>query len=130
MPPDAHPLTRRFGDVFDGDRRASARRGVRRAMSGGYGVFVGLMKVALPAVAATLILILLAWPQLTLSRSGPGLDLSELALGEPDSLTMLNARFNGYDSKNRPYLVTADVASQDVEIQSMPICTCHVRARE
>lgn len=119
MPPADSPLMRSLGYAMEGGQPVRARRPVRMAMSGGYSLFVGLLKVALPAFAATLILLLLAWPQLTLTRSGLGLDLAELALQEPDSLTMLNARFNGYDKKNRPFLVTADVASQAVEDENL-----------
>ena len=114
---------RRFsyaGAVGGRATRWSRRRfGARLAMSGGYGVFVGIMKVLLPAAAAIFIMLLLAWPELTPDRNGLGLDLSELTIDQPEGLTMLNARFTGFDSKNQPFQVTADVAKQSPDNDSL-----------
>jgi len=96
-------------------RWASQRASSRISMSGGYSLFVGVMKVALPAAATVLILLLLAWPELTPGKSGLELDLSEISITQPDDLAVLNARFSGFDSRNQPFLVTADVASQASE---------------
>ena len=93
--------------------------GMRFSMSGGYGLFVGVMKVLLPAAAAVFIMLLLAWPELTPGKDGFSLDLSELAIDQPDGITMLNARFSGLDSRKQPFLVTADIASQASENDSV-----------
>jgi lipopolysaccharide export system protein LptC len=100
-------------------RWSRGRLGARLAMSGGYGLFVGIMKVLLPAAAAIFIMLLLAWPELTPGKDGIGLDLSELTIDQPEGLTMLNARFTGLDSRNQPFLVTADVASQGKDDDSV-----------
>lgn len=77
-----------------------------------YSIFVGLMKVMLPAMAAALVLLVIAWPQLTFDESRFRLGISNLAPGQAQSLTMLNARFDGIDEKDQPYTLTADMATQ------------------
>lgn len=114
---------RRFSYVGLGSARATrwsrGRAGGRHSMSGGYSLFVGVMKVLLPAAAAIFIMLLLAWPELTPDKDGFDLKLSELAIDQPEGLTMLNARFAGIDSRNQPFLVTADVASQAKDDESV-----------
>lgn len=115
MPRTASSAVRRFS--YDPARpklanRWRARRPLRFSVSNGYSVFVGFMKVLLPALAVALILLLVAWPQLIPDEGSLGIDLSELSVDQADNLTMLNARFSGYDDKDQPFLVTADVASQ------------------
>ena len=114
---------RRFSYDGGGGPRATRwsrrRAGVRLSMSGGYSLFVGVMKVLLPAAAAVFIMLLLAWPELTPGKDGIDLDLSELAIDQPEGVTMLNARFSGFDGRNQPFLVTADVASQATENDSI-----------
>ncbi len=102
-------------------RWSRGRVGTRLFRSGGYNLFVGIMKVLLPAAAAVFIMLLLAWPELTPGKDGLDLDLSELAIDQPEGVTMLNARFSGLDSRNQPFLVTADVASQAAESDSIII---------
>ncbi len=93
-------------------RWSRSRIGTRLSMSRGYNLFVGIMKILLPAAAAVFIMLLLAWPELTPGKDGVNLTLSELAIDQPEGITMLNARFTGLDGRNQPFLVTADVASQ------------------
>lgn len=77
-----------------------------------YSLFVGLMKYLLPALATGLLLLVVVWPQLRLDNSRFRVKVSDIALDRADSLTMLNARFEGVDSKNQPYTLTADQATQ------------------
>ena len=84
----------------------------RLSLSNRYSFFVGFMKVLLPATAAALVLLVLAWPQFSIEEEGFRLSVSKLAPGQAESLTMLNARFEGIDDTNRPYTVTADIATQ------------------
>ncbi len=93
-------------------RPGAGRQPPRLSLSNRYSVFVGFMKVLLPATAAALILLVLAWPQLTLEEEGFHLSVSKLAPDQAESLTMLNARFEGLDESDRPYTVTADIATQ------------------
>ncbi|MCH8001621.1 MAG: LPS export ABC transporter periplasmic protein LptC, partial [Proteobacteria bacterium] len=84
----------------------------RMSMRDHYSIFVGFMKVLLPALAAALMLLVVAWPQFTVDDGGFRLSVSKLAPDQADSLTMLNARFDGLDEKDRPYMLTADMATQ------------------
>ncbi len=95
-----------------GRRPGTGRQPPRLSLSNRYSVFVGFMKVLLPATAAALILLVLAWPQLNIEEEGFRLSVSKLAPGQAESLTMLNARFEGLDENDRPYTVTADIATQ------------------
>lgn len=78
----------------------------------GYSLFVGLMKVLLPAMAAGLILLVVAWPQIRFDADRFRIGISGLLPGQADNLSMLNARYESVDQKDRPYTITADMASQ------------------
>ncbi len=93
-------------------RPRAAGRAPRMSMRNRYSMFVGFMKVLLPALAAALMLLVVAWPQFTIDDSGFRLSVSKLAPDQADSLTMLNARFDGLDDEERPYTLTADMATQ------------------
>lgn len=84
-----------------------------------YSFFVVVMKVVLPALAAALLLLLAAWPRLDPTNDRLGLDLTDLSIEQPDKLSMLNARFSGFDQKNQPFVVTADVASQSPDNENL-----------
>ena len=88
------------------------RQPPRLSVRNRYSMFVGLMKVLLPAVAVALVLLVVAWPQLVPDDKGFRLSISELGPEQAESLTMLNARYIGMDEKNQPYMVTADMATQ------------------
>lgn len=105
--PSGRPSGRSSGRPPGGSRQPP-----RLSLSNRYSVFVGFMKVLLPATAAALILLVLAWPQFTLEEEGFRLSVSKLAPGQAESLTMLNARFESFDENDRPYTVTADIATQ------------------
>lgn len=111
-PSDEAISGRRFSYDGTGLRRWRRRKRLGVFMSSGYGLFVGVMKVLLPALAAMFILLLLAWPEIDQGEKGVDLSLSELTLDRPENMSMLNARFTGFDDKERPFLVTADTASQ------------------
>lgn len=93
-------------------RQNAGRQPPRLSLRNRYSVFVGFMKVLLPATAAALVLLIVAWPQFTIKEEGFRLSVSKLAPSQAESLTMLNARFEGRDDKNQPYSVTADIATQ------------------
>ncbi|MEM7225903.1 MAG: LPS export ABC transporter periplasmic protein LptC [Pseudomonadota bacterium] len=81
----------------------------------GYSMFVGCMKVVLPATALALILLIVAWPQLGSEDNRFRISVSELTADLAENLSMLNARFDGLDDKNQPFSVTADEATQTPE---------------
>lgn len=84
-----------------------------------YSRFVGLMKVVLPALAAALVVLVVAWPHLRIDSDRFRLGISQFGFGQPDNLSMVNARFNGVDEKNRPFTITADLATQSSDNQNM-----------
>ena len=100
------------GTAQAGRRPRPMGRAPRMSVRNRYSIFVGFMKVLLPALAAALMLLVVAWPQFTIDDGGFRLSVSKLAPDQADSLTMLNARFDGIDEKDRPYTLTADMATQ------------------
>jgi len=71
---------------------------------------VALLKMALPAIGATLLLLVTAWP-----RIAPLFDRMRFAaidLREARELRMMNPRYAGTDRENRPYIVTAAIGRQ------------------
>ncbi|RMG09388.1 MAG: LPS export ABC transporter periplasmic protein LptC [Planctomycetota bacterium] len=88
------------------------RQPPRLSLRNRYSLFVTTMKVILPATAAALILLVVAWPHLTAQREGFRIDVADLGLEQAKTLSMVNARFDGIDERNRPYTITADVATQ------------------
>ena len=95
-----------------GRRPRAASPPPRLSIRNRYSIFVGFMKVLLPATAAALILLVVAWPQFTIDEGQFRLSMSQLAPEQADSLTMLNARFEGVDDEDQPYTITADMATQ------------------
>ncbi len=96
-----------------GARAAPAgRKPPRLSGRNGYSLFVGVLKVLLPALAAGLILLVIAWPQLRPLEDSFSIGISELSLDQADNLTMLNARYQGRDDKDQLFNLTADKASQ------------------
>jgi lipopolysaccharide export system protein LptC len=95
-----------------GTRPPSTRQPPRFSGRNRYSLFVGLLKVVLPALAAALILLVIAWPQLTFKDDRFRLGISRMTLDQADTTTMLNARYDGIDDLRRPYTVTADMATQ------------------
>lgn len=84
-----------------------------------YSLFVGLMKVVLPAMAAALILLVVAWPQFTGEDQKFRLGVANLSLDQLENLSMLNARFDGIDEKDQPYTITADIATQSRRAENL-----------
>jgi len=77
-----------------------------------YSLFVSSMKLLLPALAAGLVLLVVAWPQLMPDVSRSGLDFAKFARDQAKTLNMLNARYSGVDENNQPFNVAADMATQ------------------
>ncbi len=70
------------------------------------------MRYALPVTAALLLTALTLWTQLGGDSGLFRLAASRMLAGLPDSLTMSNPRFDGIDAKQRPFSVSAQLASQ------------------
>ena len=78
----------------------------------GYSIFVGWMKLVLPALAVALVLLVFIWPQFKLYEGRFRIRVSDISLEQADKLTMLNARYEGLDDKDQPYVLSADQAIQ------------------
>ena len=88
-----------------------ARAGAAGGMSGRYSGFVGLMRYLLPAMAAALLGLVVAWPLISDGSKGVHIPLATDA-GIDGRLTMLNASYQGTDAKNRPFAVRGDEVFQ------------------
>ena len=86
-------------------------RSQRGRSLGAYSSFVGIMRYALPAIAITLLAVVMAWPLMTGREEGFRITFSDDE--EIDStLKMVKARYIGTDEKNQPFTITADEALQ------------------
>lgn len=83
-----------------------------RVRGEGYSRFVRSMKFLLPTVAALLVTLVVAWPQL--DWDGRETDPSEWKVKPEDAenLSMTEPRYVGSDDKDRPFVVTASGARQ------------------
>ncbi len=74
-----------------------------------YTRFVGLLKVALPALAVGILMLLVAWPRL--HEGGPPPAPPQAA----DTLEMSHARYVGVDEQQRPFSVDSEKAVRSAE---------------
>jgi lipopolysaccharide export system protein LptC len=84
-----------------------------------YSRFVQLSKRALPAVAASLLLLVVAWSRLEEAFEGIHINVPRIDLSEARDLHMVKARFTGIDRENRPFVVTAQVARQKPNLDDL-----------
>ena len=88
-----------------------ARSGAAGGSPSRYSGFVGLMRYLLPAAAAALLGLVVAWPLVSDGGEGIHIPLATDA-GIDGRLTMLNASYQGADAKNRPFAVRGAEAFQ------------------
>ncbi len=81
----------------------------------GYSRFVRLTKYALPVVAGIVVILLVVWPQLKTPSEHFRLGLSDINVETAGGQRVVNARFTGVNSANRPFSVTAAAAVQPPE---------------
>jgi lipopolysaccharide export system protein LptC len=98
-------------------RRADAlvrRAGLRqaRAAVGFHSRLVGFLKLVLPLVAASLVVLVAAWPHIYQREDRFKIGIANVNLEEAATVRMVKARFTGIDAANRPYVLTADDAVQ------------------
>lgn len=96
---------------FRSDPRSQQR------LSHRYSRFVGMMKLLLPMIGLGLIIVVLAWPNGSEQDSGFQLSFMPSRDDAADQLIMLNPRYIGTDSEQRPFTVTATSAAQDPKDQ-------------
>jgi lipopolysaccharide export system protein LptC len=85
----------------------------RLSLRDGYSLFVGTLKVVLPALVVALVLTIIVWPRLVPDEADFRISVADIAPEEVDNLTMVNPRYRGVDEENRPFTVVADKAIQD-----------------
>src|SRR5215469_14320909 len=73
---------------------------------------VAFLKRVLPAIGATLLLLVAGWPRLTPLLESVRLGFPPIDLREARELRMVNPRYGGLDRYNRPYVVTAAIGRQ------------------
>lgn len=72
-----------------------------------------LVKFVLPVIALAFLALMVAWPRLFEEDSAFELTYSEIDMVK-DDLRMSSPRFTGMGADNRPYMVTANAAVQDL----------------
>jgi lipopolysaccharide export system protein LptC len=111
---DAAPVADRpFGPNSSLQRRVRASGPIHR-----YSRFVAWMKLALPAAALALVLLIVVWPRIQSAVEKinrlPRIDLSQAR-----DLRMVNLHYAGKDKHNRPFTVTAEAARQHSEADDL-----------
>jgi lipopolysaccharide export system protein LptC len=96
------------------DRLGAMRvRKRRRGPLIGYATAVTALKILLPGIAIGLILLVALWPQYLLEGGRFQIVPNSEGQGGIDRLSMINPHFRGSDSRNRPFTLTAERATQD-----------------
>ena len=94
-----------------GERLAGRHRTVVR--NAHYSRFVGAMKLLLPATAAVLVVLVVAWPSLTRRDDGLRLSFADIEAGTTEEAVYLtNARYFGSDDEDQPFSLMADEVFQ------------------
>lgn len=90
-----------------------ARRRHDAVASAGYSRFVGLMKFVLPAGAALLVALVVAWPYLSGRDAGLPFSFANVENVAAEALFMTNSRYFGTDDKNQQFSITAESVIQE-----------------
>tara|TARA_R110002072_G_scaffold185280_12_gene342103 strand:- start:2664 stop:3374 length:711 start_codon:yes stop_codon:yes gene_type:complete len=78
----------------------------------GYSRFVLLAKYALPVVAGVVMMLVVVWPELKSKPEKFAIGLSDVKVETAGGQRVINARFTGVDSENRPFSITAESVVQ------------------
>lgn len=78
-----------------------------------YSRIVSLLRYLLPILALALLTLVAIWPQIHRGIDGFRLQTLRLDPSDISALRMTNARYQGLDERNRPYLLTATGAVQN-----------------
>lgn len=84
-----------------------------------YSRFVGMMKLLLPLLALGLVIAVVIWPNEFRQTAGFHLSYTAAEDGSEGKLGMLQPRYLGTDARNRPFVVTAERATQDPKDQRL-----------
>jgi len=78
----------------------------------GYSRFVRLAKYLLPLIAGIFIMLVVVWPELKSTPEKFAIGLSDVKIETAGGQRVVNARFTGVDSENRPFSITAESVVQ------------------
>ncbi len=95
--------------------RSPARRvgfGQIRASTGFHSRLVAVLKLTLPLIAGALVLLVAIWPHLNQRDDRFRIGVSNVSIEEAATVRMIKPRFTGLDAANRPFVLTADDATQ------------------
>lgn len=92
--------------------RTSLRQCFRLKIGHNHSRFVQRTKWTLPALAVALLLLVAAWPELATLFDHVRFGMPRIDLSEARRLRMVEPRYTGIDRENRPYVLTADAATQ------------------
>ena len=70
------------------------------------------MKMLLPALAITLVALVLIWPQISRNAADIAVDQAPVTVEDVDTLRMANPRFVGLDENDQPFEIVARTATQ------------------
>ncbi len=84
-----------------------------------YSRFVQFTKLALPALALGLVLLLAAWPRVEGAFESVRMRVPRIDLSDASDLHMVKARYSGIDRENRPFVITADIARQKPNLDDL-----------
>ncbi len=93
-------------------RRAPAAADVPPRYRSTYSRFVLLAKVVLPVIAGIVVVLVVIWPEFKGQPEGFHLGISDIRIETSGGQRLVNARFNGLDSAERPFSVTAESVMQ------------------
>lgn len=97
---------------------AGRRFRLRRSVRGGTARssrLVAAMKMLLPAIALSLVALVVVWPQILADRARILMDGPRRLSVDADTLRMTNPRFVGVDEQDRPFEIVAEQAVQETE---------------
>ena len=96
-----------------------------RGGDGGYSAFVRVLKLTLPLIAGLLILSVIVWPDRTTRDRQFSIEFAKNKHLDAADPNMINPRYVGTDSNNRPYAITAELArsllteAPEIELQGI-----------
>jgi lipopolysaccharide export system protein LptC len=106
-PQQASSQHKQHSDILWQPRNVSPKQSVAQ-----YSRFVGRMKIALPAVAGVILLLVLLLPQFRADSERFRVGVKNLTDITNDTLSMINARYVGEDDQGHPYTLTAASARE------------------
>jgi lipopolysaccharide export system protein LptC len=75
-------------------------------------ITLAVVRRALPIAACLLLAAIVLWPELNRTEEGLRVQINLAAQVAPEALRVAQPRYRGLDEQNRPYNVTADIATQ------------------